>query len=127
MTCVSDRRFACGVFDLPKHAPGFRPKQELGREGKLLLNVSVDRPERTSHPRTTHSGVIYGVAGPGWHHVFGHTGLCVRLRAVIEPDMARFEQAGPPRPHSPRLVALRGTVHWPTNCIGGKSQTRLFN
>ena len=57
----------------------------------------------------------------------GNTGLCVRLREVIEPDMARFEQAADPRPRFPRLVALHGTVHWPAGYIGGNSQTRLFN
>lgn len=122
MNGVSDRKYVWGVG-----VAQVAVESQAQRAGNLLADSSFDPPDRTSHPRTTHSGGIHGLAGPGWHHVFGHTGLCVRLRKVIEPDMARFEQAGPPRPHSPRLVALRGTVRGPINFIGGKSQTRLFN
>jgi len=119
MTCVSDGKYVCGA-GLAQVAVESHDQ----KTGKLVTDPSFDPQDR---PRTTHSGGIHGMAEPGWHYVLGHTDMCVRLRKVIEADMARFEQAGHPRPRIPRLVALYGTVCWPTHCIEGKSQTRLFN
>ena len=121
MTCVSDRKYVRGVG-----VAHVAVETQARRAGNLLGDSSID-PNRPSYPRTTHSGGRHGLAGTGWHHVLGHTDLFVRLRKVIEPDMARLKQAAHPRPRIPRLVALHATVHWPTNCIGGNSQTRVFN
>ena len=122
MNCVSDRNYVWGMGLAPVVV-----ESHAQRAGILLADSSFDPPYRASHPRTTHSGGIHGLAGPGCSHVLGHTGLCIRLREVIETDMARFKQAADPHPRIPRLVALHGTVHRPTHYIGGNSQTRLFN
>lgn len=122
MNGVSDGKDVCGV-GLTQVAV----ESQAQRAGNLLDDSSFDPPYRASHPRTTHNGGRHGLAGPGWHHVLGHTGLYVRLREVIEPDMARFTQAAYPHPRIPRLVALHGPVYWPTDFIGGNSETSLFN
>ncbi len=116
MTCVSDREDVRGVG-----VAQVAVETQARRAGNLLGDSSFDPPYRPSYPRTTHSGGRHGLAGPGWHHVLGHTGLCVCLREVIEPDMARFTQAADPPPRLARLAALHGTVHWPPDCIGGRS------
>ena len=122
MNCVSDGKYVCGV-GLAQVAV----ESHTHQRGKLVVDPGLDPPDWTSHPRTTHSGVIHGMAGAGWNYVLRHTDLCIRLRKIIEPDMARFEQAGHPPPRIPRLVALHGTVRGPINFIGRKSQISLFN
>jgi hypothetical protein len=122
MNCVSDGKYVCGV-GLAQVAV----ESHAHKRGKLVADPSFDPPDRASHPRTTHSGGIHGMAGAGWNYVLRHTDLSVRLRTVIEADMARFEQAGHPRPRIPRLVALHGIVRGTTNFIGGNSQISLFN
>ncbi len=116
MTCVSDRKHVRGVG-----VAQVAVETQALRAGNLLGDSSFDPPDRASHPRITHSGGRHGLAGPGGHHVFGHTGLCVRFREVVEPDMAGFTQAADPHPRLARLAALHGTVHWPPDCIGGRS------
>lgn len=121
MNCVSGK-YVCGV-GLARVAI----ESHTHSRGTLVVDPGCNPPDRTSHHRTTHSGVIHGMAGAGWNYVLRHTDLCVPLRKIIEPDMARVEQAGHPPPHIPRLVALHGTVRGPLNVIGGKSQISLFN
>jgi len=122
MNSVSDGKYVCGV-GLAQVAV----ESHAHKRGRFVADPGFDPPDRTSHRRTTHSGGIHGMAGAGWNDVLRHTDLRVRLRKVIEPDMARFEQAGHPRPRIPRLVALHGTVRGPINFIGGKSQISLLN
>ena len=122
MNGVSDRKYVWGVG-----VAQVAVELQALRAGHLLADSSFGPPDRPSHLRTTHSGGRHGMAEAGWNDVLRHTHLSVRLRTVIEPDMARFSQAAHPRPRLPRLAALHGTVRWPTNFIGGNSQTRLFN
>ncbi len=122
MNCVSDGKYVCGVG-----LARVTVESHTHKRGTLVVDPGFDPPDRTSHPSTTRRGVIHGMAGTGWHYVLRYIDLCVRLRKVIEPDMARFEQAGPPPPCIPRLVALHGTVRGPITFIGGNSQISLFN
>ena len=122
MSCVSDGQYGCG-FGLAQVAV----ESHARKRGELVVDPGFDPSDRGSFPRTTHRGNLHGMAGAGWNHVLGHTDWCVRLRKVVESDMARFKQTVHPRPRIPRLVALHGTVHRPPYFIGGNSQTSLFN
>lgn len=120
MNGVSDGKYVCGVV-----WPRLRSNQMLQRH--LLPTQALNRRPRIliPEPRTAEAYM-------DWLGLVGVMSLVIVVCMCVfekssKPDMALFTQAAYPPPRLPRLVALHGTVHWPPDFIGGKSQVRLFN